>query len=45
VVRPGDSVWQIAQRFHVSPKAVVQWNRLASAQDIRPGTQLTIYTR
>ncbi|AIA56136.1 LysM peptidoglycan-binding domain-containing protein [Acidithiobacillus caldus] len=45
VVRPGDSVWQIAQRFHVSPKAVIQWNRLASAQDIRPGTHLTIYTR
>ncbi len=45
VVRPGDTVWQIAQRFHVSPKSVIQWNQLASASDIHPGSRLTIYTR
>ncbi len=45
VVRPGDTVWQIAAHYHVSPKSVVQWNRLASAADIHPGTRLTIYTR
>jgi membrane-bound lytic murein transglycosylase D len=45
VVRPGDTVWQIAQQFHVSAHAVVQWNRLASATDIQPGKHLTIFLR
>ncbi|MEL5849295.1 MAG: LysM peptidoglycan-binding domain-containing protein [Candidatus Igneacidithiobacillus chanchocoensis] len=45
VVRPGDSVWQIAQQFHVSPHSVVQWNRLASAANLQPGKHLTIFLR
>ncbi|MEY2342591.1 LysM peptidoglycan-binding domain-containing protein [Acidithiobacillus sp. IBUN Pt1247-S3] len=45
VVRPGDTVWQIAQQFHVSAHALVQWNRLASATDIQPGKHLTIFLR
>ncbi|WP_308387689.1 LysM peptidoglycan-binding domain-containing protein [Acidithiobacillus sp. AMEEHan] len=45
VVRPGDTVWQIAEQFHVSPHAVVQWNRLASASDLQPGKHLTIFLR
>lgn len=45
VVRPGDTVWQIAQQFHVSPHALVQWNRLASASDLQPGKHLTIFLR
>ncbi|WP_291521219.1 LysM peptidoglycan-binding domain-containing protein [Acidithiobacillus sp.] len=45
VVRQGDTLWQIAQQFHVQPKSLIQWNRLASASDIQPGSHLTIYTR
>lgn len=45
VVRPGDTLWQIAQQFHVQPKSLIQWNRLASASEIQPGSRLTIYTR
>ena len=45
VVRQGDTLWQIAQQFHVQPKSLIQWNRLASASDIQPGSRLTIYTR
>ncbi|MCL5980554.1 MAG: LysM peptidoglycan-binding domain-containing protein [Gammaproteobacteria bacterium] len=43
VVRPGDTLWQIAQHYHVTPKSVIQWNRLASAADLQPGARLTIY--
>ncbi|MHB1532225.1 LysM peptidoglycan-binding domain-containing protein [Acidithiobacillus sp.] len=43
VVRPGDTLWQIAHRYHVAPKSVIQWNRLASAADLQPGARLTIY--
>ena len=45
VVRPGDTLWEIAQQFHVPPKSLIQWNRLASASRIQPGARLTIYTR
>ncbi len=45
VVRQGDTLWQIAQQFHVQPHSLMQWNRLASASDIQPGSRLTIYTR
>ncbi|MCL5980552.1 MAG: LysM peptidoglycan-binding domain-containing protein [Gammaproteobacteria bacterium] len=43
MVRPGDTLWQIAQHYHVTPKSVIQWNRLASAADLQPGARLTIY--
>ncbi|PKY12175.1 lytic transglycosylase [Acidithiobacillus marinus] len=45
IVRKGDTLWQIAQQYHVQPKSLIQWNRLASASDIQPGSKLTIYTR
>ena len=45
VVRQGDTLWQIAQQFHVQPHSLMQWNRLASTSDIQPGSRLTIYTR
>ncbi len=45
IVRKGDTLWQIAQQYHVQPKSLIQWNRLASASDIQPGSRLTIYTR
>jgi membrane-bound lytic murein transglycosylase D len=45
IVRKGDTLWQIAQQYHVQPKSLIQWNHLASASDIQPGSRLTIYTR
>lgn len=42
-VRPGDTLWQIAQRFGVTTANLVAWNRLPRSGLIRPGDNLKIY--
>jgi membrane-bound lytic murein transglycosylase D len=41
-VQPGDSLWTIARRFNVSPKALMRWNDIDDPQVLRPGQSLRI---
>ncbi len=43
-VRRGDTLWEIAQLYKVSIADIKLWNR-KSSNKIKPGEQLTIYTR
>jgi membrane-bound lytic murein transglycosylase D len=42
-VRPGDTLWQIAQRFRVTTANLIAWNRLPRNGLIRSGDNLRIY--
>jgi membrane-bound lytic murein transglycosylase D len=42
-VRPGDSLWSIAQAFHVTVPELEQWNGLGTEGVIRPGQQLVVH--
>jgi membrane-bound lytic murein transglycosylase D len=42
-VKAGESISQIATRYNVSPKMVVAWNNLGSANTISAGQQLAVY--
>ena len=44
VVRPGDSLSVIAERFNVPLPALIIWNRLANRKVIHPGDRLVIYS-
>ncbi len=41
-VKAGDSLWAIARRFNVSPKALMRWNDIDDPQALRPGQSLRI---
>jgi LysM repeat protein len=43
VVKKGDSLSTIAERFHVSLPALMAWNDLKPDNYIRPGEKLVIY--
>lgn len=43
IVRRGDSLSRISQRFKVSIQQVKKWNDLKNGQYLRPGQQLTLY--
>ncbi len=42
-VEPGDSLWSIAQAYHVSVAALANWNHLTSASFIQPGQTLLVW--
>ncbi len=42
-VRPGDTLWDIAQSYNVSIRDIKRWNGMRS-NTIRPGDQLKIFT-
>jgi membrane-bound lytic murein transglycosylase D len=42
-VRSGDTLSEIADRFHVSVRQLKSWNNLRSSSSIRTGQQLVIY--
>lgn len=42
-VRPGDSLWGIAQSYHVSTADLLAWNHLNAASLIQPGQTLVIW--
>ncbi len=44
-VKRGDSLWHLARRYHVSARAIAQWNRIALNSTLSPGQQLLIYPR
>ncbi len=45
IVKPGDSLWQIARRHNVSYKALAGWNGIAPRDPLRPGQKLVIWTQ
>ena len=42
VVRPGDTLWSIAQRYGVTPQAILRANNLTSPNNIYVGQTLII---
>ena len=42
-IRPGDSLWMIANRFNVSIKDLTRWNRINPNTVLHPGQQLALY--
>ena len=42
-VRPGDTLWQVAQRFGVTTANLTAWNKLPRNGLIRPGDNLKIH--
>ncbi len=45
VVRPGDTLWQIARNFGVSLRALARWNGLAPGDVLPLGRKLVIWKR
>ena len=43
VVRPGDSLWEIAKREGLTVSHLRAWNNLRTNRPIRPGDRLTLY--
>jgi LysM domain. len=44
-IRPGDSLWNIAKRFGVTPGELRSWNKLAENAPLRPGDHIRVLTR
>ncbi len=44
-VQAGDTLWNIAKRFGVSPGEIRKWNNLAENDSIRPGDRLKVLIR
>lgn len=44
-IRSGDTLWNIAQRFEVSPTDLRKWNQLAENEILQPGKKLKVFTR
>jgi membrane-bound lytic murein transglycosylase D len=42
VVRPGESLWQIAQRYHVKINDLREWNDLTPQDVLKPGVRLIV---
>ena len=45
VVRAGDNLSTIADKYHTTAEAIKQWNRLSGKRFIYPGQKLSIYVR
>lgn len=45
VVQPGESLWNIARRYHLKIPQIRYWNQLKSRQAIIPGTELVLWTQ
>ena len=45
VVRRGDSLWAIAQRYDVSVRQLARWNGISVKAVLHPGQRLTVYPR
>ena len=44
MVKAGDNLSSIAERFNVPLPALIIWNRLANKKHIHPGDSLVIYS-
>ncbi|MBD3754860.1 MAG: LysM peptidoglycan-binding domain-containing protein [Gammaproteobacteria bacterium] len=42
-LKPGDSLWTVAQKFNVSTQEVANWNGLKSNEVVQPGQRLTLW--
>jgi len=42
-VRKGDTLWEIARKYQVSPEELMSWNQLKHSSVIRPGDQLILF--
>jgi len=43
IVRDGDTLWKIAQNYGATLTDLLNWNKLADADEIRPGQRLKVY--
>jgi membrane-bound lytic murein transglycosylase D len=42
-VRHGDTLWEIANRFNVTVREIMTWNRLRQSSSLRAGQRLVLY--
>jgi len=42
-VKPGDTLWNISQKFKVSLSELLKWNKMKSNQKLKPGMKIKIY--
>lgn len=42
LVRPGDTIWGIARKYHVTPSELLAWNSLSEDSMIRPGDKIQV---
>jgi membrane-bound lytic murein transglycosylase D len=43
VVRPGESLWRIAQRYGVRTSDLIDWNGIGRSGTIYPGQKIRVY--
>lgn len=43
VVQPGETIWTISKRYHVSPQQLRAWNQMGTSNVLVPGTTLTVW--
>jgi len=43
LVKPGDTLWEISQKYHVSLADILKWNKLKARQKLKPGMKIKIY--
>ncbi len=42
-VRPGETLWEIAQAYEVEVRELASWNRMAPADPLHPGQELVLW--
>ena len=45
IVKPGDSFWEIAQKFDVGMRELAKWNGMGTTGLLHPGTELKIFKK
>ncbi len=45
IVDEGDTLWELAQRHHVSVRQLAKWNGMAPRDPLMPGQRIVIWTR
>ena len=43
IVRPGDTIEAIAEKFHCTVEQICRWNNMRNPQDLKAGQKLVIY--
>jgi len=43
MIKPGDSLWSIGHRYHVSVAEIQYWNKVSISKPLKPGDELIIW--
>lgn len=45
IVKRGDTLWELSQRYNVSTRSIAKWNGMAPRDTIKPGQKLVIWQK